>query len=485
MEDQSKKVPFWRSLRTKFALTYMVIVAAVIVLLNTYPVLVSQDLMYQSKKASLQSQAAVIASALAGPEVLTAESVERTITVLGMPGVRRVMVTDPAGQILYDYNNGERAGTGGRYALIWELTTALRGNDVFRSEYREGAFRSRAAVPVSYRGMTMGAVYLYEYDTEQGALLLGIQSNLRSMSVVICIVAVIMSAVFSQALTRRIGALLRAIRVVREGEYSHRVPLTGGDELSRLGEEFNALTDRLQTTEEVRRRFVSDASHELKTPLASIRLLTDSILQAENMDDQTAREFVNDIGEEAERLTRITEKLLTLTRLDNALPAKIVPVDVAWVAEKVRHMLTPLARSAEITLESRLEEDCLVLATEDDLYQIAFNLMENAVKYNVPGGRVIVTVFRRGEGRACWVTLRVEDTGVGIPEGDMTKIFDRFYRVDKARSRAAGGTGLGLSIVRDMVRQHGGAVTVRRREPEGSCFEVSFPYYAEKEEMQP
>lgn len=89
MEDQSKKVPFWRSLRTKFALTYMVIVAAVIVLLNTYPVLVSQDLMYQSKKASLQSQAAVIASALAGPEVLTAESVERTITVLGMPGVRR------------------------------------------------------------------------------------------------------------------------------------------------------------------------------------------------------------------------------------------------------------------------------------------------------------------------------------------------------------------------------------------------------------
>ena len=112
----------------------------------------------------------------------------------------------------------------------------------------------------------------------------------------------------------------------------------------------------------------------------------------------------------------------------------------------------------------------MVLATEDDLYQIAFNLMENAVKYNLPGGSVTVTL--RGAGDL--VTLTVEDTGVGIPEEDLGKVFDRFYRVDKARSRAAGGTGLGLSIVRDTVLQHGGAVTARRREPEGTCFEVSF-----------
>ena len=112
----------------------------------------------------------------------------------------------------------------------------------------------------------------------------------------------------------------------------------------------------------------------------------------------------------------------------------------------------------------------MVLATEDDLYQIAFNLMENAVKYHLPGGSVTVTL--RGAGDL--VTLTVEDTGVGIPEEDLGKVFDRFYRVDKARSRAAGGTGLGLSIVRDTVLQHGGAVTARRREPEGTCFEVSF-----------
>ena len=130
----------------------------------------------------------------------------------------------------------------------------------------------------------------------------------------------------------------------------------------------------------------------------------------------------------------------------------------------------------EVSLELRLQPGCLIAATEDELYQIAFNLMENAVKYNLPGGKVYVTL----QWDARQVRLRVEDTGVGIPEEDLPKIFDRFYRVDKARSRAAGGTGLGLSIVWDTVRRYGGTVTARRREPEGTCFEVVFPRLAEK-----
>ena len=238
----------------------------------------------------------------------------------------------------------------------------------------------------------------------------------------------------------------------------------------------------LQTAEEVRRRFVADASHELKAPLASIRLLTDSILQNDGIDPETVQEFVSDIGEEAERLTRITEKLLALTRLDNGRAVALVPVDVGKVAEKVERMLSPLARAVNVTLELHLEPGCLILATEDDIYQVAFNLMENAVKYNLPGGRVMVTLTLTGP-QLDSVLLRIEDTGVGIPEQDLPKIFDRFYRVDKARSRAAGGTGLGLSIVRDTVRQHGGSVSVRRREPEpGSCFEVRFPRWQQKEE---
>ncbi len=478
MPEQMKKVVFWRSLQTKYALTYISIIAAVIVLLNTYPVLLSQDLVYQSKHAALKNQAAVLASTLSvGPEGLTAESVERTIGSLGVLGDTRVVVTDPAGAVLYDWYDGVRRDTSGQYALFWEVAQALRGNDVFRSEYRDGAFRSRAAVPITYRSMTLGAVYLYEYDGEQGALLSGVQQNLRSISVAICVGSLILSVIFSRALTRRIADLLKAIRTVRQGEYSHRIPLQGRDELTQLAGEFNALTGRLQTTEEVRRRFVSDASHELKTPLSSIRLLTDSILQSDSMDGETAREFLTDIGEEAERLTRITEKLLRLTRMDTAPPQRREPVDLRRVVEKVLHMLTPLARAVEVGVRTHLASDAWVEATEDDLYQVAFNLMENAVKYNLPGGTVDVTLEDGplGQNGLPQVLLRVEDTGVGIPQEDLPRIFERFYRVDKARSRAAGGTGLGLSIVQDTVRQHGGTVTVRRRTPEGTCFEVLFP----------
>ena len=479
-----RRVPFWRSLQTKFALTYIVIVAAVLILLNTYPLVVSEKLAYQSKQAAMLNQASVLASALAtGPEALTAEGATRTVELLrGSLGVTRVVVTDPNGLVLCDFQEGsQRSDTAGQYAMIWEIVTALQGNDVFRSEYEDGALCSRAAVPVTYRSMTQGAVYLYEYDAQQGALLQSIQNNLRTISIVICVVTAAMGVVFSKALTRRIALLLRGIHTVRQGEYSHRVTVKGGDELSRLADEFNELTGRLQTTEEVRRRFVSDASHELKTPLASIRLLTDSILQADNMDGDTAREFLIDIGDEAERLTRITEKLLTLTRLDTAHEIHTGPVDVKTVVERVEHMLTPLARAAEVELKLSLQSGCIIRATEDDLYQVAFNLMENAVKYNLPDGTVTVTLKQKED----QVILLIEDTGVGIPEADLPKIFDRFYRVDKARSRAAGGTGLGLSIVRDTVRQHGGTVTARRREPEGTCFEVRFSCWTEKGGEEP
>ncbi|MCI9605716.1 MAG: HAMP domain-containing histidine kinase [Oscillospiraceae bacterium] len=476
MGTTAEKVPFWRSLQTKYALTYLVVIAAVLALLNTYPVLVSQKMVFQSKQTSLQSQAAVVASALAGPDALSQEGVSRVMEVLGDTGLSRVLVADSSGMVVYD--TASASGAMGRYAMLGEVVSALKGNDVFRVDFAAGAFRSRAAVPVTYRGMTLGAVYVDEYDAEQGSFLLGVQQTLRTISLIIVFVAMTLSLFFSKALTGRITELLGAIRIVREGEYSHRVEVSGRDEMSQMAQEFNALTGRLQTTEEVRRRFVSDASHELKTPLASIRLLTDSILQNEAVDPDTVREFVGDIGEEAERLQRITEKLLTLTRLDAGTPVEAEAVPVEEVAQRVTHMLRPLARAVEVDLRVKLEEGLTVRATRDDLYQILFNLMENAVKYNLPGGEITLA----GKGEEAWAVLTVEDTGVGIPEEDIDRIFDRFYRVDKARSRAAGGTGLGLSIVRDTARRHGGDVTAHRREGKGTCFTVRLPI--QKEEGQ-
>ncbi len=489
-KKQKKPVPFFASLQVKYAMSYLVIFAVVLILLNTYPVIASQDLLFTSKRDSLKSQTAVMASALMELETLSADQVARVMNMLDSMGLKQILVTDPAGLILYDslVDGKKEAGKEEiepeepeyRYALYQEVVSALRGKDVFYSQYSSGEFISTAASPIMYRGIVIGAIYILEVDQAQGELLSSLQKNLGSISLVIAAVTLVMSALFSRILTARIAALLRAIRIVGEGEYGHRLQPVGRDEMAQLAEEFNQLTDRLQTTEEVRRRFVSDASHELKTPLASIRLLADSILQNEQMDRDTVRDFVTDIGDEADRLARITEHLLALTRLDSLPAGKTELVDVGTVLERSVNMLLPVSDAAGVTVHTSLKRACIIRCSQDDLYQICYNLIENAIKYNYADGFVYVSAYRDGD----QVLIEVADTGVGIPEEDLSKVFNRFYRVDKARSRAAGGTGLGLSIVRDTVRRHGGWVTARARHPQGSVFTVGFPL-AEGEEGEP
>ena len=438
-------------------------------LLNTYPVLVSQDLVFHSKVANMQSSVSVIATSLSPLERLTEENVGSAMLTAEEAGLSRILVTDGSGRILYDTR--ETGSAQGQYVFYAEVVQALRGYDSAASRYENGAFRTGAATPVMYRNQIIGAVYAYEYDTEQAELLAGFQRNLLRVSGIVAAIVVALSAVLSRVLTRQIRELLEAIRSVREGAYSHRAAVEGRDELSQIAQEFNSLTDRLQTTEEARRRFVSDASHELKTPLAAIRLLTDSILQTDGIDPATTREFVADIGQEANRLSRITEDLLQLTRLDGDVLPSAAVVDPLPILEQVLRMMELIAEKRDITLTYQAEEGCRILGSMDETRQIIYNLVDNAVKYNRDGGRVEVELKRQGEE----VFLTVADEGVGIPEEELTKIFQRFYRVDKARSRAAGGTGLGLSIVRDTLEKRGGSISAANRPGGGAVFTVRWP----------
>ena len=459
----------YSSLQVKFGLSYILIIAAVLLLLNTYPLRVSQDLVFRSKEATLESSVSVMVYSLSDLDHLTEENVAQAMAVVEETGMSRILVTDETGRVLYDTR--ETGSAVGEYAFYTEIVQALLGSDVFTSTYQNGAFRSRASSPVLYQSQVIGAVYAYEYDTEQAALLEGLQANLLRLSAVIGVAVLVLSVVLSRVLTRKIGQLLTAIRQVREGAYSHRAEIAGHDEIAQIGQEFNSLTDRLQTTENARRRFVSDASHELKTPLAAIRLLSDSILQTEHMDPATTREFVADIGAEAERLSRITEDLLRLTRLDSGVLEKPIEVEVFPVLEQVMRMMSLVAQEKQVELTYTAEPGCTVLATPDELHQVIYNLTDNAVKYTGAGGAVQVALSRREEN----VILTVADNGTGIPEEDLPRIFERFYRVDKARSRAAGGTGLGLSIVSDTVKRRGGTVEAANRPEGGSVFTVRWP----------
>ena len=444
-------------------LSYILVIAAVLVLLNIYPPLVSEDLVFRSKANTLQSSVSVIVSSLSGLERLTEENVADAMTLAQEAGLSRMLVTDAAGKILFDTR--ETGSAVGQYTFYTEVVQALTGKDVFTCRYENNAFRSRASSPVLYQNQIIGAVYAYEYDTEEAALLVGFQNNIFRISCVIGGVVLVFSVLMSRALTGQISELLEAIRRVREGAYSHRAAVRGHDEISQIGEEFNSLADRLQKTEESRRRFVSDASHELKTPLAAIRLLTDSILQTNNIDPATTREFVSDIGQEAERLSRITEDLLRLTRLDSDVLEPAAAVDVLPVLQQVLRMMELIAEDRNISITYQAEEGCRVLSTRDELQQIIYNLTDNAVKYDRDGGRVEVRLTKRDG----FAELTVADDGVGIPEEDIPRIFERFYRVEKARSRADGGTGLGLSIVSDTVKKRNGTITAANRPVGGAA----------------
>ena len=466
--DNGKKSFYTGSISFQFFFFIAALLTVLLLLLNIFPYVSTRDAVYQEKERALENQASMLASALAGLERPDEENVAEVLRLLDMQGFERVTVAGEDGAALYDSDGGS-----GREGIEPDLLLALTGKTVFRSVLREGSFQSSYAIPMLRQDSITGAVFLRENDAERGQILRELRTQIRVLSLVIALAALAMTGVYSTTVLGKLRRLSGAIRAVSGGDYQYRMEVRGKDELAELGREFNALTARLEDTERQRRRFVSDASHELKTPLASIRLLADSIVQTDNMDPDTVREFVSDIGSEAERLQRMAEELLNLSRLDADVRPAPVPVDLKKTTEEAMALLRPVAAEKRVTLQAVLDEGCLVLATGDDMHHIVFNLLENAVKYNFPEGSI--TARLRAEDGT--VLLTVEDTGVGIPEEERAHIFDRFYRVDKARSREAGGSGLGLSIVHDAVLAHGGSVTVGANEPRGSRFVVRFPQY--------
>ena len=414
------------------------------------------------------------AAEISSEEVLNEASVMAAVGQMESLRVTRLIITDRNGLALYDSREESQQN---KLMMLPEIVQALDYNDVFSWNYHDGTMQSRAATPIVSYGTIVGCVYMMEYDTDLGALIKTLQLNTFYISVVLELCVTIFAIFFSNSFTKRLRKIMLSMRIIREGDYSHKVKMGGNDELTVLGNEFNDLVERLQISEQKRRNFVSDASHELKTPLASIKLLTDSILQNE-MDEATVKEFVGDIGNEADRLNRMTQKLLSLSRIESQEDSDCEIVYMAPTVDRVVRMLKGIAEENKITIETTIVQDCPILIIEDDLYQIIFNLVENGIKYNVSGGKLFVTL-ERDEDNAL---LQVRDTGVGIPEDAVSHVFERFFRVDKARSRKSGGSGLGLSIVRNMVERNRGEIRVESTVGKGSTFTLSFPIFDVEDE---
>ena len=466
-----KRALRYGSNQMRYAAVYILLTFFVLLFLNIYTSETSQQVFYRSKHTAMMDKILLVSAAVGEEEVLNADTARSAIEPLDNLKVARLIVTDDSGRTVYDSLNGSSAP---RFCLFPEVVQALQGNDVIAIDYQDGVMISRAAAPILNRNTLTGCAYILEYDTDQGQLIRTLQMNTLTVTVLLNLVVIVFTLFCARAFTRRLRRIMESMRIIREGNYAHKVKMGGHDELAVLGKEFNALTKKLRQSEELQRQFVSDASHELKTPLASIKLLSDSILQNE-MDVDTLREFVADIGDEADRLTRMSEKLLSLTKFH---PDEGSDCEITYIGptiERVARMLTPTADMAFVTLSTEIETDSSILILEDDLYQIIFNLAENGIKYNVPDGTLTIRLTRREDN----AVLSIIDTGMGIPAASLGKIFDRFYRVDKARSRQTGGSGLGLAIVRDMVERNRGTITVESSDtpPTGTTFTLVFPVF--------
>lgn len=300
-----------------------------------------------------------------------------------------------------------------------------------------------------------------------------IRSQLILISAIICALSIVLSLVISQLITKPIKEIMQAIMHLYRGEFDKRVKVSGRSEMARLAATFNMMSQRLASVDKMRNEFVSNASHELRTPLGSIKILVESLLYGGKTSPEVQKEFLQDINHEIDRLGNLVTDLMTLVKIDGRVEVPMENVELAELTERVVRYLYPMAEAKGVAMRADLPKDLIIRGSESRLHQAISNLIDNAIKYTPEGGSVGI-VLEQTETAA---KLAVSDTGIGIPADDLPHIFERFYRVDKARSRETGGTGLGLSITREIVKMHGGIIRVKSEEGKGSIFTIEIPLH--------
>lgn len=292
------------------------------------------------------------------------------------------------------------------------------------------------------------------------------------MEVLMILVIITLAFVFSLILTRPFERITKAIKEVNAGYSNESISVPDMAETVHIVDAFNQLLQRMKVVDESRDEFVSNVSHELKTPLTSMKVLADSLLMQDNAPAELYREFMEDIVSEIDRENHIITDLLALVKMDKKNQGlNIVSININELVELILKRLRPLARKMDIELVFESTRQVTAEVDEVKISLVMTNLVENAIKYNKEHGWVKVVLDADYQN----FTFQVSDSGIGIPEESLTQIYERFYRVDKSHSREIGGTGLGLAITKNAVLMHRGSITVTSTLGEGTTFSVKIP----------
>jgi len=292
------------------------------------------------------------------------------------------------------------------------------------------------------------------------------------MEVLMILVIFTLAFFFSLILTRPFERITKAIREVNAGYSNESISVPDMAETVHIVDAFNQLLQRMKVVDDSRDEFVSNVSHELKTPLTSMKVLADSLLMQDDVPAELYREFMEDIVSEIDRENHIITDLLALVKMDKKnVGLNIVSININELVELILKRLRPLARKMDIELVFESTRQVVAEVDEVKISLVMTNLVENAIKYNKEHGWVKVVLDADYQS----FTFQVSDSGIGIPEESLTQIYERFYRVDKSHSREIGGTGLGLAITKNAILMHRGSVTVTSTLGEGTTFSVKIP----------
>lgn len=393
-----------------------------------------------------------------------------------MNGVE-VQVLDNNGVILSaTWDAEERVG---QKNLQTEVNRALLGlrNDAIRLDPETGQRKQLIAIPIQREGRVLGAVFL-EASLEEVYQTIGKITNLfASGTAIALLLTAVLGVIVTRTITRPISEITRQAQAMARGDFDRQVNVHSGDEIGQLAAAFNHLSRRLREALAVNAEFVANVSHELRTPLTTLRSYLEALSDGSVEDDATRQRFLQVAYQETERMIRLVEDLLKLSRLDSSeAKTALKPLPLARLIEQVMERFQLPAQEKGIRLELHLERKPVVWGNRDQLQQVMDNLLSNALKYTSSGGQIGIRLTQRGQE----ALVSVQDTGIGIPEEHLPRVFDRFYRVDKARSRQDGGSGLGLSIARKVVEAHGGNIWLKSQVGKGTTVYFTVPL-AEKE----
>ena len=389
----------------------------------------------------------------------------------------RLIILDINALVLADSGGIEEGNT----LIVQEVLSVLQ-NFSPASNIQANSITRHTAVPINDEESNLIGVALLVSSVQDINDLVDLVSTQTEMLNIITAGFAGASAIFvSYLILNPLKRLLKAVERMGEGDLNQRVKVTGHDEFSRLCRAFNNMNDKLEQVEKTREEFVSNVSHELKTPLSSIKVLSESILFQENVPKSTYREFLQDINSEVGRMDRIINDLLTLVKLDQTTAfINITDVNINEMIGDIIKRLKPIAKLKDITITGEYTKEVTLKGDEMKLALAISNLVENAIKYTPSGGSV--TIITTADHQHAFIT--VKDTGIGIADEEQNKIFARFYRVDKTRDRDTGGTGLGLSITHTTVLLHKGSIRVSSKRNEGTSFIVRLPRGYKQEQTE-